>query len=372
MAGNSSVLFVLGTLAVGGSETKIVKVVNALKREGYPAGIAYLNPPETLLERIEPGVPVFNLGRRGKYSLQSLRQLRRVVGSGYDTLVSINFYPLLYVLPAARRRPDHRCRTIAFVNTTEFVDGQWIWGHFYAPFLRRCDRIVFGCDAQLRIWTRKYRLPEDRSSFIHNGVDLERFSPGAAGMDPSELRARLSIPTDAVVIGSVGRLAPEKNFALLVRAVAALNEAGKEAYLLLVGEGAEKPALTAAAAQSGIPDKVILAGVLADVRAALSAMDVFVLPSRAVETFSNAALEAMALERPVVLSNIGGAGEMLVHGDSGFLFESEDADALGVILNELYDSAALRQRVGRSARARAIEHFGFERMLESYKLLFYR
>ncbi len=370
MTGEPSVLFVLGTLEVGGSETKIVSIANALNRQGFPIGIAYLNPPETLLERIDADVPVYNLQRRSKYSTNSLRRLRRLADKDYDTLVSINFYPVLYVLPAARHRRPKRGRAVAMVNTTEFVDGQWIWGHLYAPFLRRCDRIVFGCEAQLQTWTRKYRLSAERSSFIYNGVDVERFSPEISDASSRAFRADLSIPDGVVVVGGVGRLAPEKDFALLIRAVAALNDAGRDAYLLLVGEGAEKPALAAVAQQSGLSDKVVFAGVLSDVRPALSAMDMFVLPSRAVETFSNAALEAMSLERPVVLSNIGGASEMVENRESGFLFESGDCDALTRILSELYDSPSLRRRIGYAARERVIQRFRFESMLLGYKTLF--
>jgi glycosyltransferase involved in cell wall biosynthesis len=125
----------------------------------------------------------------------------------------------------------------------------------------------------------------------------------------------------------------------------------------------------AAAEMAGVIDRVIFPGVLKDVRPAVSAMDVFVLPSRAVETFSNAALEAMSLARPVVLSNIGGAAEMVEHGKSGYLFEIEDSAVLAELLIELYDSEPMRDRIGQAARLRVMKQFHFEAMLDGYKAL---
>jgi glycosyltransferase involved in cell wall biosynthesis len=370
MRTDADLLFVVGTLEVGGSETKIVKIANALARDGYSVGIAYLNPPETLLREIHSGVHVVHLQRRGKFSISSVRRLRNVViASGARVVAAVNLYPLLYVLPAVKLRESWYGKAIALINTTEFVDGQWIWGYLYAPFLRRCDQLIYGCMAQQQAWTKKYKLPANRSSHIYNGVDAEVFSPDAIGDQGAAFRVEHGLPGDATVIGSVGRFAPEKNFELLIRTIGELRRGGRDAYLVLVGAGKEKSALMAASEKAGISDRIRFPGVLRDIRPAVSAMDVFVLPSRAVETFSNAALEAMSLARPVVLSNIGGAAEMIEHGKSGYLFDNEDGAVLAEILISLYDSGAARERIGRAARLRVKKLFHFEAMLNRYKAL---
>jgi glycosyltransferase involved in cell wall biosynthesis len=200
-------------------------------------------------------------------------------------------------------------------------------------------------------------------------VDLDIYTPDAIGIQGATFRAEFGIPEDAIVIGSIGRFAPEKNFELLIRTIDSLRLCGRDAHLVLVGEGKEKLALQAAAEKFRIVDKIVFPGVLKDVRPAISAMDIFVLPSRAVETFSNAALEAMAMARPVVLSNIGGAAEMVEHNQSGYLFEVGDREALVNLLIKLYDSDLLRGRLGRGGRQRVIERFHFGAMLDSYKAL---
>jgi glycosyltransferase involved in cell wall biosynthesis len=359
-------LFVSGTLEIGGSETKIVRIANALAASGYVTGIAYLNAPDTLLDSIATDVSVTHLQRSGRFSVKSLRSLQRIVAGGYRVVMSVNFYPLLYVVPAVKWLVRGEAKAIGLVNTTVFVDRQWVHGHIYTPFLRRCDRLVYGCRAQQELWTEKYGLPGEKATFIYNGVDTEYHLP--AGRDAAEaFRTEFGIPADAVVIGSAGRLAPEKNFELLIESVARLCAAGRPAWLVVVGEGKERAALEHAAETHGLAGQVVFPGNMSDIRPAFAAMDVFVLPSRAVETFSNAALEAMSMALPVVLSNIGGAGEMLEHGKHGYLFESGDLDMLTDLLIELYDSKARRQGLGSAARQRVLQEFSFGAMLERYK-----
>lgn len=363
------VLFVTSTLEVGGSETKIVRIANALEQSGHSPAIAYLNPPETLLEKIGSGVPVTHLERRGKFSFSSLKRLRSLVSQGFDVIVSVNFYPLLYTVPVAKMFPSIRAKTVCLINTTEFVDNQRLLGYMYSPFLRYCDRLVYGCKAQRDLWRRKYRLPEKGATYIYNGVDSAHFSPEATLTGDYDFRDKFGIPQQAIVIGGIGRFAPEKDFGTLIAAVGALHATGREAYLVLVGEGQEEPLLRAAVEKAGLTRWVIFPGLQKDVRVVLRAFDMFVLPSRAVETFSNAALEAMSMRRPVILSDIGGAAEMIEDGKSGCLFEPGDVDRLAELIIRLVDSQSDRESLGQAARQRVIENFSFDKMLHDYEVL---
>ncbi|MDQ3776329.1 MAG: glycosyltransferase [Pseudomonadota bacterium] len=104
-------------------------------------------------------------------------------------------------------------------------------------------------------------------------------------------------------------------------------------------------------------------------RPALLAMDVFVLTSKAVETFSNAALEAMAMARPVVLSDVGGAREMVSEGKNGYVYPKGDVERLAQILKLIHDRPHLRQALGDVGRVMVEERFSFSQMVDEYERL---
>jgi glycosyltransferase involved in cell wall biosynthesis len=129
-----------------------------------------------------------------------------------------------------------------------------------------------------------------------------------------------------------------------------------------------RPAIEARARALGLADDVLIAGMQRDVRPLLAACDTVALCSTAVETFSLAALEAMALGRPVVLSNIGGAAEMVRPGADGFLFPAGDTRALVERLAALADES-LRRPMGAAAREAVLARFTESAMVERYETL---
>ncbi|HEY5760311.1 MAG TPA: glycosyltransferase [Steroidobacter sp.] len=359
------VLFVLNNLAVGGSETKVVRLANALGARGMRVGLAYLNEPITLLKDIDSSVSTFFLSRQGRFSLKANAALKQLIEEQRPrNVVSVNLYPALYVVTAARWT-RHRPRTIGLMNTTEMRRGaKWKRG-FYTRVLKYLDWTVYGCELQRDSWLSADNPMRPRSSVIYNGVDLNRFSSariGAAG-----LRAQHGISENAFVVGSVGRLAAEKNQLPLVDAVADLRASGADVHLMLVGDGALRAALEQRAAERGISSAVTFTGALSDVRAALKAFDVFVLPSLS-ETFSNAALEAMAMQLPVILTRTGGASEMIEHGKEGYIVDVTDLPRqLPELLNQLRLDKVLRTRMATAASLRAQREFSWDGMVEAYQ-----
>jgi len=367
-AGGMDVLFVLNNLGVGGSEKKVVRMANALSARGMRLGIAYLNEPTVLLQDISEGVASFFLARQGRFSLKASTALRELIEAQRPrNVVSVNLYPALYVVMATRWA-KHRPRTIGLMNTTEMRRGARWRRSFYMRVLRYLDWTVYGCELQRDVWLSADSPMRPRSSVIYNGVDLNRFAParvGAAGQ-----RSQYGINEHAFVIGSVGRLVAEKNQLPLVDAVAELRASGADVHLMLVGDGPMRSALQQRAAERGIAGAVTFTGSLPDVRAALKAFDVFVLPSLS-ETFSNAALEAMAMQLPVILTRTGGASEMIEHGKEGYIVDvAELPRQLPGLLNQLRLDTVLRTRMATAAAMRAQREFSWEGMLAAYQTMF--
>src|SRR5690606_38216679 len=143
--------------------------------------------------------------------------------------------------------------------------------------------------------------------------DTERFRyEGAAAR--ARIRRRLGIGEAEYVIGLCALLRPEKNHTQLVDALAMMARRGVPARALMIGDGVMRGAVLARAREAGLERQVTITGVQQDVRPWVSACDVMVLCSTAVETFSLAALESMALGRPLVHADLGGAREMIRPG----------------------------------------------------------
>ncbi|WP_116809136.1 glycosyltransferase [Steroidobacter cummioxidans] len=360
------VLFVLNNLGVGGSEKKVVRLANVLSTRGMRVGIAYLNEPAELLQEIGESVATFFLSRQGRFSLKANAVLRDLIDAHRPrNVVSVNLYPALYVVMATRWA-QHRPRTIGLMNTTE-MRVRWR-RDFYLRVLRYLDWTVYGCELQRDVWLSADSPMRPRSSVIYNGVDLSRFAAarvGAAGQ-----RAQYGISENAFVVGSVGRLVAEKNQLPLLDTVAELRASGADVHLMLVGDGPMRSTLERRAAERGIAGAVTFTGSLPDVRAALRAFDVFVLPSLS-ETFSNAALEAMAMQLPVVLTRTGGASEMIEHGKEGYIVDVADLPRqLPGLLNQLRLDTVLRTRMATAAAMRAQREFSWEGMLAAYQSMF--
>ena len=326
----SRALFLLGTLEAGGSESKFAALAQRLTKKGKSIHVAYLGPPETLLPKLE-GIPVVNLDRKGKWSFRAFRALSAYIEEhSIALIVTVNVYPLSYAIPLTLLRRNSTVSVIASINTSEIQSRRdRAFMRIYVPLLKRCKRIIFGSKRQQQDWLNMYGLPGERSRVIYNGVDGNVFDANAIAESREEIRASLNIPNEASVIVCVSRLRPEKGHHNLLQAVAALgNNHNLRPHVVLVGDGARRSAIIEHAERLEIIDRLHIAGSTADVRPYLKASDIFALTSTAVETFSNAALEATAMGLPVVISDVGGAMEMFPAGSSGTIYPRDNIEAL--------------------------------------------
>jgi glycosyltransferase involved in cell wall biosynthesis len=208
-------------------------------------------------------------------------------------------------------------------------------------------------------------VPERKLRVIPNGIDVSRFGPDPAAR--AAVRRELGIPDDAWVVGTVGRLAAEKNQVLLVRAAVGLL--GERTRLLIVGDGPEASAIGRASVDAGLAPWVHLAGAQADVPRFLAAFDLFALTSVS-EGLPLVILEAMATGLPVVASAVGGIPDVVEEGVTGMLVPSGDAEALRGRLTVLSGDRARAARLGASAREVARRRYSLDTMAESYMALY--
>lgn len=369
MATSRNCLFLVNNLGIGGSERKTVRVVNSLKQGGYNVHLSYLNKPDTLLDKIDAGVPVVCLNRCGKIDWDVVIRLREYISNNnIDLIWSINLYPMIYSYFSTRRSRERKIQYVS-INTTYFPNVfERVSMLLYAPLLHLMDKIIFGSQHQQKRWSKNYFLNNKTVLTIHNGVDLGFFNPGNLAGARETIRKSLGISDSEILVGMVAQFRPEKAYSDLVRATKILVEKGQSVKLLLVGDGSERQHIERLVISSGLDNRVIFSGQLPDVRPQLLAMDVFVLTSTSVETFSNAALEAMAMGKPVVLSRLSGAPEMVEDGKNGYLYEPGNVSDLIKKLENMLDRS-IRDTCAANALLRVREEFTFDGMVTEYERL---
>ena len=201
-------------------------------------------------------------------------------------------------------------------------------------------------------------------SLVYNGVDLARYAEPLACCT---LHGEFPIPVGSPIVGVVARLEPEKGHPTLLEAWPTVLAAVPDAHLLIVGEGSQRQALEAQA--RSLADSVTFTGRRDDVPAVTAALDVAVLPSYR-EAQGLSILEAMALSRPVVASEVGGIPEMIEHGRTGILVPPRDPDALATSIIRLLTDHPYADTLGRAGRDLVHERFCLELMVRAVETIY--
>jgi glycosyltransferase involved in cell wall biosynthesis len=203
-------------------------------------------------------------------------------------------------------------------------------------------------------------------SLIHNGVDLVRYDH----QEPCcTLHEEYGLPEDAPIVGVVARLEPEKGHPTLLEAWPIVVAAVPQATLLVVGEGSRRGELEAMARELGVADRVVFTGRRDDVPAVTAALDVAVLPSYR-EALGLTVLEAMALSRPVVASNVGGIPEMIEDGVTGLLVPPRDAGALAAAIIRLLRDHPFADTLARAGHDLVHDRFCIELMVRAVEQIY--
>jgi glycosyltransferase involved in cell wall biosynthesis len=201
----------------------------------------------------------------------------------------------------------------------------------------------------------------DRITVVLNGID-HRVYRRDRGQE-MQARAELGLGPDEEVIGSIGRLEPQKRFDLLIDAVAALLPERPQSRLVIAGDGSQRETVSAHAAARLPPHAYRLLGHREDVIRLHHAFDCYVQSSD-YEGTSNSILEAMALETPIVATDVGGTNEMIRDRETGLIIRPGDAKALSAAIAEVFLHQPMAAARARTARLEVETVLSFERRME--------
>jgi L-malate glycosyltransferase len=355
------IAFVTGSLVHGGAERQAITLANRLAERGHECHAIYVrNDPSQLGRlRLPPRSLVRCLHARRYFDAAAISHLHVLLSRlAPEVVLATNPYALMYASLASSGAPLAVSLHSTYIRTLK----EQLQMLAYRPLFWRAACAIFVAERQRRHWLAR-GLFGRRNRVIYNGVDHEHWQ----AVNAAPLRRVLGFRDSDYVIGLSAVLRPEKNAVQLIDAVHRLKNLGLPARALFIGDGPQRGAVEARARALGVADRFVISGFQEDVRPFLSACDVVTLTSYT-EAFSLAAIEAMALGRPVVHAAVGGAAEMIHSGQDGWLFPVGDTATLVDRLVRLADPVA-RTRMGENARATVTARFTERAMVERYEQL---
>jgi glycosyltransferase involved in cell wall biosynthesis len=362
-------MFLSGSLAYGGAEHHAITLANRLAERGHECHTTWIKRESAQLPRLrlQRTGSALCLGAARYLDMRAARRLADSLSSHRpQALVAANPYALMYAALArtlARVRVPliviyHSARWPGFKEQTKLL--------VYRPFMWAAAHAVFVCEYQRRYCLRR-GLRSRRNDVIHNGVDVQRLRDLMSPAERRTQRAALGYTHQDYVLGVAGGLRPEKNHQQLLEAAARLRARGMPAKLLFIGEGPTRTAIEARARALGLAEHLRITGFRDDIRPLVSVCDVMCVCSFT-EALSLAAIEAMAMARPVVHSRVGGVAELIEPGRNGLLFPVADTAALVECLQQLSDTG-LRASMGKAARDTVEGRFSESCMIDRYEVL---
>ena len=352
------ILHIFPTFDIGGPQVRTALLINQLGTD-YEHVILPLNGAVAASARINEGTRVsfLSVPPRGNEFAQTVNARRLIKGTNPDLVTTYNWgamnavaAALIAGYPVVHAEDGFGTDEAQALRTRRVLTRRLLLPHAVATVVpsRTLEEIAL----------RRYRIPAEKVRFIPNGVDTERFRPNLG----RKWRQQYGIPDDAIVVGYLGRLGPEKNLKLLIRA---FEEARLEnARLVLAGDGPERGALEQAAGEN-----VIFTGQLDDPAPVYSSLDIFSLSS-VTEQMSISLLEAMACGLPCACTDVGDNRYLLDESDAPAIVPPSDSAALAAALRLLAGNAGLRHRLGTRNRSRCEEVYPLSAMVGAYRSLY--
>lgn len=370
------ILFIITGLGTGGAEAMLVKVLTRLDRSRFDVRVVSLSDPGSHGATIEAmGIPLLCLGmRRGMPSWRAWRSLLQLAKDWQPQILQGWMYHGNLAVSLLQKALSRQVPVIWNIRQTlyDVQNERWM-----TRLIIRAGRwmskgthtVLYNSQTSLG-QHNAFGYEAARARVIPNGFDTQVFRPDAAPR--KQLRGRLGLADGDLCIGMAARWHPQKDFPTLMRAAELLWAKRPDAVLMLAGKDVDgdNPQLQEWM-QRAPAGRLHLLGEQKDMAGFHAALDVATLSSAWGDAFPNAIGEAMSCGVPCVVTAIGDTPDIV--GDSGRVVPPSDPSALAAGWLALLDAPpAERQRLGQAARARIIQHYSIEAVVDQYMALYER
>jgi glycosyltransferase involved in cell wall biosynthesis len=321
-------------------------------------------------ETIDSGIPLIHVPdmRRNPHPIRDIRAIRhlmRIIKDGGYQIVHTHTSKAGFLGRVAARL----CKVPAVVHSPHGTILEGYFSSAVTQFYTILERITAPVSQAIICLTEReidqYLAAKigQREQYvaIHNGIDIAAYSQTTQSRQ--DVRRSLSIPPEAIVLITVGRLVPVKGQADLIAALPGVLQCHPETILLTVGEGELHDALVGQAKRLGVETDIRFLGWRTDIANLLGASDIFVLPSLN-EGLGLVLIEAMAQRLPAVATRVGGVPEVVMDGETGVLVPAQMPGHMTDALNTLIANPARMRRMGEAGYQRAVAEFSISSTVE--------
>lgn len=378
-------LEVILTLERGGAQTLLLEKLCYLQAQGYFVVVCAFYDGAMRLAFEKAGIPVHIITPKRfpvmllPLFLLELYRIRQELAHWLthyhiDILQTHLLSIYDFIMPGLRKRVSSLKAIVWTFHNTVFeirrydrlgvktVAYRWL----YPRAARDVDAIIAVSHGVKQAIKADFGFDAEQITVIKNAILVDRFQ---GVVNRAEFCTEQHIPESAKIVLTVGRLTEQKGHAYLLDALAMLLKIQPDVYLYLVGEGEDEARLKAQASSLGLQEHVRFLGVQDDVAPFLGCCDVFVLPSLW-EGLSQALLEAMAAQKPIVATAVSGTTQLLEDGVSGRVVAPRDADALCLAISDVLANPQLAAGYGQSAYQVVRDDYDISRLGDDYLALY--
>lgn len=359
-------LYFITELDIGGAQKVLVHILKHLDRRRFSPLVACLyNENGIIANQIRAlNVPVIGLRMTAKWRVDALWRFYRLLRREQPVILHSSLFHanipsrIIGGLAGVPIKVSWRQNLEIGGQLREFINRQTV---------RLDHKVVAVCELARQAEIKRAGLSPDKVVTIYNCIDACELATNASTR--AKVRQEFGIPARAPLIGTVGRLHPQKGLSTLLAAMTDLKTHIPTVRWLVVGDGELREELEQQTDAYGLSDSVIFAGARSDVPQILAALDLFALPSLW-EGLPLAALEAMAAGLPVIATTVGGVPEVVVNEVTGLLVPPNNPAALAQALRQVLANPAQRQAMGAAGQEQVAKKFSVSSIIPQIEALY--
>ncbi len=308
-------------------------------------------------------IPVKNVRLKHKYDLSVASKIKKLlIEQNVDILHCHDYKSNLIGLFAAR---GLNTKVISTVHGYLSIGIKMrLYEMLDRYILRYFDKIVAVSEALAHFL--KGKVEENALLVIPNGINIENFSRET---DILKEKKKIGIDERDLVVGTVGRISPEKGHIYLLKAAKEICRKCRNVKFIIVGDGPIKKKLERWVSKNNLSDRVIFTGSIGEIRCVLSVFDIFVLPSKK-EAFGLSLLEAMACSKPVIATDVGGINSIIENNKVGVLVKPRNVNLMSDAILGLLSDKNQRLNMGSDAKNYVSRKYSINSMIKDYEKLY--